>query len=232
MGNSRRGKLFTDTTVAAASPHAAARPRACVRCLNLSGSALTDKGPRYRMLRPPVAAKTVPKLDLIILGELSLADTMPDEGDLLVAMLAAVAFGITLVDKRTWQTAADPFVSEACVRHVPSLEKVPVTVVLSEAFAQKHGRYTKVLEAASASQRSKWHVKAEAGADGTVHRIGCANDVAAFIRRMRRVLRTSEKIAGTLFPSAAAPPTSGSILHADPVPAGVKRKLSLRALFS
>ena len=43
---------------------------------------------------------------------------------------------------------------------------------------------------------------------------------------------SSGKIAGTLFPSVAASPMTGGIRNADPVPAGVQRKLLLRALFS
>ena len=204
---SRRCNLFADSKMPSS---AMACPRAQrpshVHCLNLTGSEVEDKGAGYVMLTPPVAATCMESADLILLNDLSTADAMPDEGDLLLAMLAAVAFGIPLVDKRTWQQEVDPFVSEASVRHVPSLEKVSMAVLLTPTFTEKHGRCTKVLRAASARPRSRWQVKmaTDAVQDAKAYRIDCMTDVVPFIRRARRVLRTSRKVVGKLFPEPAA----------------------------
>ena len=161
-------------------------------------------------------------------------------------MLAAVAFGITLVAKRTWQGEDDPFVSDACVRHVPSLEKVSMTVLLTASFNQKHAKCAKVMRAASARPRSKWQVKIEADAveDTKAWRVDCLADVAALIRRVRRILRPGGKIQGTLFPDSAAMSlisegtagapvrTSSGLAQLTGVAVGKTRGAALRALFA
>ena len=244
----RRGGLFSDApkpNTATACPRPQ-RPRR-VRSLNLTASMLEDKGAGYRMITPPMTARDLENVDLIILSDLSIADSMPHDGDLLVAMLAAVAFGITLVAKQTWQREDDPFVSEACVRHVPSLEKVAMTVLLTAPFTQKHARCAKVLQAASARPRSKWQVKiaADAAEDAKAWRVDCLSDVAPFIRRARRILRPGGKVQGTFFPASAAmslisegtagaPSVRTSSGHAQlaRVATGHTRGAALRALFA
>ena len=247
VSKQRRGGLFSDepkmnTATACPRPQ---RPRR-VRSLNLTASMLDDKGAGYRMVTPPMTAKDVENVDLIILSDLSVADSMPHDGDLLVAMVAVVAFGITLVAKQTWQREDDPFVSDACVRHVPSLEKVAMTVLLTAPFTQKHARCAKVLQAASARPRSKWQVKIEADAaeDTKAWRVDCLSDVAAFIRRARRIERPGGKVQGTLFPAPAAmsliskgtagAPVRTSSGHAQlaGVAAEHTRGAALRALFA
>ena len=203
----RRGGLFsvaTKANTAMACPRVQ-RPRR-VRSLSLTASVLDDKGAGYRMVTPPFTARDVENVDLIILDDLSVADSMPHTGDLLLVMLAAVAFGIPLVGRQTWQSVDDPFVSEACVRHVPSLENVALTVVLSVPFAQKHARCAKVLSAASTRPRSKWRVKCETAAAGDTkaRRVECLSDVAALIRRVRRIRRPRGNVQGALFPVTAA----------------------------
>ena len=244
VGKQRRGGLFSDApkmNTVKACPRAG--PRRRVRSLNLTGFKLGDKGSRYPVVTPPITARDVENVDLVVLSDLSIADSMPHDGDLLVAMLAAVAFGITLVAKRTWQGEDDPFVSDACVRHVPSLEKVPMTVLLTASFNLKHAKCAKVMQAASARPRSKWRVKIEADGvrDTKAWRVDCLADVAALIRRVRRILRPSGKIKGTLFPDSAAiskgiagaPVRSGSghaKLAGDPVE--YPRGAALRTLFA
>ena len=205
--NPRRGRLFSDapkTNTATACPRPQRPRRVC--SLSLTGSKLDDKGAGYRMETPPFMARDVENLDLIILPQLSLADSMPHDADLLLAMLAAVAFGITLVAKQTWQREDDPFVSDACVRHAPSLEKVAMTVVLTAPFTQKHARCAKVLQAVAARPRSKWEVKmgADAAEDAKAWRVHCLSDVATLIRRARRIQRRGGKVQGSLFPASSA----------------------------
>ena len=89
-----------------------------------------------------------------------MADSTPDDADLLPTLLAAVAFGVALVSLRTWQLASDPFTAEECVRHVPSCEAVPMSVVVTETFAAEHRRCTQLLQLVVASgQRSRWKVR-------------------------------------------------------------------------
>ena len=172
----------------------------------MTASVLDDKGAGYRIAAPPMTAKDMGNVDLIVLSDLSLADSMPHDSDFLLAMLAAVAFGITLVAKQTWQREDDPFVSDACVRHAPSLDKVTMTVLLTARFTQKHTKCAKVLQAASACPRSKWKVKKEAAAaeDAKACCIDSLSDIAAFIRRVRRLLRPGDKLEGTVFAASAA----------------------------
>ena len=54
-----------------------------------------------------------------------------------------------LVAKEMWEREADPYMADATVRHVPAIEKVPMPILLTEAFVEKHGRCTKVLKMAS-----------------------------------------------------------------------------------
>ena len=206
MPEQRRGRLFSQPgkKTATACPRLQ-RPRR-VRCLNLTASVLDNKGAGYRVATPPMTARDMGNVDLIVLRDLSVADSMPHDSDFLLAMLAAVAFGITLVAKETWQSEDDPFVSDACVRHVPSLDKVPVTVLLTARFTQKHTKCAKVLQAASARPRSKWKVNKMTAADEDAKAccIDSLSDIAAFIRRVRRLLRPGDKLEGTLFAASSA----------------------------
>ena len=207
MQKSRRGHLFQDQTTA--RPATACPPLqrpSRIRCLNLTRGGVEQKGACYRMATPPATAGCLQCLSLVIVRDLAVADSMPDEGDLLPALLAAVAFGIALVSLRTWQHATDPFTAEQCVRHVPSREVVSVSVIVTETFASKHRKCTKLLEAAASGPRSRWKVRTvgDRDDDPKACRMHTMGDVAAFIRRVRRVSRTSGKMAGTLFPCDAA----------------------------
>ena len=244
----RRGCLFRDApkvNTATACPRTGTPRR--VRSLNLTGSKLDDKGSRYYpVVTTSIAAKDVEKVDLIVLSDLSIADTLPHDGDLLVAMLAAVAYGITLVAKQTWRREDDPFASDACVRHVPSLENVPITVLLTAYFNLKHAKCAKVLREASARPRSKWKVNIEGDAVDSKNawRVDRLADVAALIRRTRRLRRSSGKIQGTLFPESAARSLSSQGTESAAVrsgsglaklagdPAEHPRGTALRALFT
>ena len=89
VGKQRRGGLFSDApkmNTVKACPRAG--PRRRVRSLNLTGSKLGDKGSRYPVVTPPITARDVENVDLVVLSDLSIADSMPHDGDLLVAMLA------------------------------------------------------------------------------------------------------------------------------------------------
>ena len=196
----RLGNLFRP--MAGARVQRPSRHYRRVHCLNLTGSVVDDKGTGYHM----VTMKCLEKVDLIILNDLSVADRLPEDGDLQVAMLAVVAFGITLVDKRTWRRETDPYVAEACIRHVRSIEQVPMSVLLGDAFVEKCGRCTKVLRAVSACPRSKWQVQTDVGAarDVRVFRMDNMKDVCTLVRRTRRVLKASARMVGTLFPEATA----------------------------
>ena len=119
-------------------------------------------------------------------------------------MLAAVAYGISLVDKRTWEKEQEPCMAAACVQHVPSLQQVPASLFLTEAFQKKHRHCSQLLKTASARPRSKWRIAEEEKAYVKMHRVSCTDDVAAFIRRARRILRPGGKVQGTLFPASAA----------------------------
>ena len=121
-----------------------------------------------------------------------------------------------------------------------------MTVLLTAPFTQKHAKCAKVLRAASARPRSKWQVKtgADAAEDTKAWRVDCLSDVAAFIRRARRILRPGGKVQGTLFPASAAVSliskgTAGAPVRASSglaqltgVPAGKTRGAALRALFA
>ena len=243
----RRGDLFSEAPepiTATACPRSQRPER--VRSLNLTASMLENKGSGYRMITPPMTARDMENVHLIILSDLSMVESMPHEYDFLLAMLAAVAFGITLVAKQTWQREDDPFVSDACLRHVPALEKASMTVLLSAPFAAEHARCAKLFQAASARPRSKWQVKivADAAADSKASRVDSLSDLASFIRRARRILRPGGKVEGTLFPASAAVSllskgTAGAPVRASSglaqltgVPAGKTRGAALRALFA
>ena len=60
------------------------------------------------MVMPPGSNGSLQMFHLIIVRDLTAADIVPDEGDLLPALLAAMAFGIAVVSLRTWQRETDP----------------------------------------------------------------------------------------------------------------------------
>ena len=155
---SRRGQLFQKPSKTAASSATACPRPPRIRCLNLTRSEVEQKGTAYRMATATV--RDLQLLHLIILRDMTAANTLPqDDADLLTAMLAAVAFGVALVPLRTWQRDRDPFTAEQCVRHVPSCEVVPMSVVVSETFAAKHRRCTQLLEIAASGPKSRWKVR-------------------------------------------------------------------------
>ena len=149
---------------------------------------------------------------LIILQDMTLADSMPNEGDLLIALLVAVAFGATLISLHAWQRTTDPFTSEKCVRHVPSREAVDVSVVVTETFAERHRRCTQLLEAAASGPRSRWKVRTvgDIVEDKKAFRVHTMSDLASFIRRVRRISNASGVMAGTLFSSSSQQRVSAS----------------------
>ena len=107
----------------AAAPAAASRPLRAAACpgrvlyLNLAEAPLSSKGPRYVRT---ASASRMPPPHLLVLQDLAAADLLPQKGDLLVGMLAAVSLGIPIVDRCTWERETDPLRSEDCVRHAPS----------------------------------------------------------------------------------------------------------------
>ena len=155
------------------------------------------KGPTYR----EADGSSAEMPDLIVVSDLKAANALPDQGDLIFGMLLAVAYGISLVDEHTWVKEKDPFMAAACVRHVPSVEKVPAILSLTEAFQTKHRHCSQLLKTASAWPGSKWRIAAEEKAGEKQHRVDCAEDVAAFVRRVRRLNRPSGQMQGSLFPA-------------------------------
>ena len=216
-----------------ASPPVEACPK-LVLYLNLTGAELRCKGAGY--CEEDSARRH--RVHLLVVPKLAALETCPQTTEFLAAMLTAVAYGLSIVDRPTWEREAHPYACDKCLRYIPAVDRVPATLVMTEEFAAKHKLFAQILRTACDRPGSQWKQAAAASPQNAkTHRLDCVADVAKFIRRVRRLRRQTKHVGGTLFPAGS---TAQSSKPAAKSKAAGKKSLhqlfstpnSLRGLFS
>ena len=156
-----------------------------LKCVAWPSTVVVPPSSFVQMVADAGSLRCLAQADLIVTEDLSLLDT-PDPSSIKLAVLV-VGLGINVLQRKDWPTAGGerPDRSPNLFRHQRAALKVPSSIRLDEAFAQRHPKVCAAIRMCAAVPGSQWKMVDRDG--GPTHTLGSIADVAKFIQSVRRM---------------------------------------------